>query len=196
MADQNTTSINADANRTSTDVSGDAKKNAPAEPKKADAKKADADPRADADEAEARAREAQQRAHEADAKAREANKTDEQRAADKAWQDADDARAHAAQAGREQRMNPEDGGTPLINARVVAPNTPHDEDSGHHWAQKFGNDPANPAPATGEHVDPDKMTVRLERITPDHPGAPVVTYVHPEMVGDYLRAGWSRAVSV
>ena len=41
-------------------------------------------------------------------------------------------------------------------------------------------------------ADYDGPTVRLTRTTPDKPGEVVTTDVHPDMEGDYLRAGWSR----
>ena len=69
---------------------------------------------------------------------------------------------------------------------VVDPSTP----AGDHFAQKFGNDPANPKLAPG--LDPKDATVRMSRVTPDHPGGPVFTDVHPDMVGDYARAGWNK----
>ena len=67
-------------------------------------------------------------------------------------------------------------------------------DSGHWLAQKFGNDPANPQPGKGEHANPDLKTVEMTRTTPDLPkGQLQRTWVHPEMVGDYMRAGWDRS---
>lgn len=69
---------------------------------------------------------------------------------------------------------------------VVDPSTP----AGDHLAQKFGNDPANPKLAPG--LDPEVATVRMSRVTPDHPEGPVFCDVHPEMVGDYARAGWNK----
>lgn len=67
---------------------------------------------------------------------------------------------------------------------------PADTPAGDHFAQKFGNDPANPKPAPD--LDPDAATVRMSRVTPDHPEGPVFTDVHPDMVGDYARAGWNK----
>jgi hypothetical protein len=66
-----------------------------------------------------------------------------------------------------------------------------DMSAGSHVAQKFGNDPRNPQLAPG--LDPvEGRTVRLSRKTPDHPDL-IYTTVHPDMAGDYERAGWNRA---
>lgn len=71
---------------------------------------------------------------------------------------------------------------------VVDPNT----SAGDHVAQKFGNDPANPALAVG--VDPTANLVKLSRQTPDLPkGTLAYTEVPEKMVGDYVRAGWNVA---
>lgn len=137
--------------------------------------------------AEADARSAEIKAQEAQAKADEAGKSPEQKAADKAKAAADDARAEAAAV----HAAPEPEAVTVDEAKVHAP-VPGDLSAGHHRAQKFGNDPANPAPANGDHADPDLQTVKLTRTSPDA-DAPVTTMVHPEMVGDYLRAGWSKA---
>lgn len=142
------------------------------------------------------AQKAQKAAHDAEVKATETraaaddNRTAEQKKADEAERKADDARAKAEQtrieeAGSIEPMTAEQAKThipaPLLGMPASA-----------HLAQKFGNDPANPQLAPG--LDPDEgATVRLERITPDVQDGPVVVMVHPEMVGDYLRAGWSRA---
>jgi hypothetical protein len=135
-------------------------------------------------------------AHAADVKALDARakaeadaRTPEQKKIDDAAQKADDERAKAEQARTEAR----DGAGPMTaeEAKVHVPASLLDLPAGAHHAQKFGNDPANPQLAPG--LNPDEgATVRLTRITPDVPGGPVVTMVHPEMVGDYLRAGWSR----
>ena len=50
----------------------------------------------------------------------------------------------------------------------------------------------NPAHAPGIPTDDEAQTVKLSHVSADHP-SPVYIMVHPEMVGDYLRAGWSRA---
>jgi len=122
----------------------------------------------------------------ADAETDPARKAEAEKAAREAWQKADDARAKSAEADRNQRGAVEE--TSVADARTVAP-VSGDTPAGAHHAQKFGNDPANPKhdarlPASGD-------TVRLSRKTPDHPEL-VYTDVHPDMVGDYLRAGWNR----
>jgi hypothetical protein len=75
-----------------------------------------------------------------------------------------------------------------LASAVTAPK----QDMGEHTAQKFGNDPENPQPAPGlKDVDKDAL-VELHMTTSDNPDPanPKVTRVHPDMVGDYLRAGW------
>lgn len=139
-------------------------------------------------QADATVRAAEIKALEAEVKVDEAKMTPEQRDAEKARAEADDARA-AAEKARADAAKPQ-GVSTVTDAKVAAPVDP-DMPASHHMAQKFGNDPANPKPATAEHADEDKQTVRLTRITPDSP-EPVTADVHPEMVGDYLRAGWSR----
>lgn len=67
--------------------------------------------------------------------------------------------------------------------------------TGDHLAQRFANAPENPQPAPRLDPNlPEDQKVRLEITDSDHtdPANPKVTYVHPEMVGDYLRAGWRR----
>lgn len=142
------------------------------------------------------AQKADEAAHAADVKAVEARtkaeadaRTPEQKKIDDAAQKADDERAKAEQAKAETAAT----GEPMTaaQAKVFAPADRLDLPAGAHLAQKFGNDPANPQLAPD--LNPDEgATVRLTRITPDVPDGPVVTMVHPEMVGDYLRAGWSK----
>lgn len=74
---------------------------------------------------------------------------------------------------------------------AAAPLVGGDMRAGDHYAQKFGNDPRNPKLAPG--IDPTKASVLLSRKTPDHPEE-VYEIVNTEMVGDYERAGWNRAV--
>jgi hypothetical protein len=105
----------------------------------------------------------------AHAKADKKEKTSEQLAAEEADKKADDARAKAAD------LHP-DKHAPATPAKPV----------------KRGNDPANPAYAPGVPTHDEAQTVRLSHVSADHP-EPVFTMVHPDMVGDYLRAGWSRA---
>lgn len=148
------------------------------------------------DNADKTARDAQAAQAKADEAAAKLNldgtpKSKEQLAAEKLQQDADDKAAKAAEAG----AAPVETVQSMAEAKTLA--VPEDADvaadSGHWRAQKFGNDPANPQPATADHSDPDQMTVQLTRKTPDLPGKLQTTWVHPEMVGDYMRAGWSRA---
>ena len=88
-------------------------------------------------------------------------------------------------------------------AKVLTTVADAEAPAGHHLAQKFGNDPANPKPADGmeTHVADedgklveieDVKTVTLSRKTPDHPDL-VYTTCHEGMVGDMLRAGWNVA---
>lgn len=141
----------------------------------------------DAEKAEQKAVQDRTAAEEARLKIEAKEKTAEQKKADDAAAKADDSRAVAAAARvAETRTDPMTAG----EARMIMAPDPG-MSAGDHMAQKFGNDPANPKPAKDEHADPDLCTVRLTRITPDLP-EPAVTMVHPEMVGDYLRSGWSR----
>jgi hypothetical protein len=121
------------------------------------------------DAAHAEAVKLSQAAAEAHEKADKKVKTPEQVAAEEADKKADDARAKAAE------LHP-DKHAPATPAKPV----------------KRGNDPVDPAYAPGIPTHDEAQTVRLVRTSPDSP-MPVYTMVHPEMVGDYLRAGWSRA---
>jgi len=129
--------------------------------------------------------EANQKFLEAQTKADDSHLTPEQKAANEAAQKADDARAKANEAA---------ASSPVKNATVADVGTlavvDPDTSVGDHYAQKFGNDPANPKLAPG--VKPDQDLVRLSRITPDFPGT-VFCEVPRIMVGDYERAGWNRA---
>lgn len=58
-------------------------------------------------------------------------------------------------------------------------------------AQKMGNDPANPKPAAHIPPDYDGPMVRLTMKTPDLDRLREID-VHPDMAGDYERAGWNR----
>lgn len=122
----------------------------------------------------------------ADAETDPAKKAEANKAAAESAQKADDARAKASDMDRVNREGIEP--TTAVDAHtlgVVDPAIP----AGHHRAQKFGNDPANPP---HDHtLDPRADTVRMSRKTPDHPDL-VYTEVHPDMVGDYARAGWNR----
>jgi len=127
-------------------------------------------------------------AEKARAEVEEENLSDAQRKARKADQKVADLEAEAAQARRE--YTEASGGETTADAKALAAALVSPVMSaGDHYAQKFGNDPENPKLAPGISGDP---TERLQRVTPDSP-TPIYTMVHKEMVGDYLRAGWSLA---
>jgi hypothetical protein len=70
-----------------------------------------------------------------------------------------------------------------------------DEPVMYKWWRLRPNLPLDPAPAKPEHSDPALCTEELRITTPDTGttrGAIVTKRVHPEMVGDYERAGWRR----
>ncbi|AWN47139.1 hypothetical protein DK419_13130 [Methylobacterium terrae] len=144
----------------------------------------------DAEKAAAEANAAQVKADEKAAKAAQAEKSREQLAAERAAQEADDARARAAEAA-ETEGKTETGSATVATAGVLAP-LPGDTDAASPRALKLGNDPANPNPLPDLPEVPDASRVHLTRTTPDVPGGPVEIFVHPNMVGDYLRAGWGR----
>ena len=54
------------------------------------------------------------------------------------------------------------------------------------------NVPSSPVHAPGVPTHDEAQTIKLFHISEDGTST-VHTRVHPEMVGDYLRAGWSRA---
>jgi len=132
---------------------------------------------------------AEAKAFEAQVKAAEASKSPEQRSADQARAAADEARRKAAADDAAANALPDR--MTVVEAKIMAP-VPDDMGAGDHMAQKFRNDPDNPHIYKGDHADPEKATERLRLIAPDHPSGFVTTVVHPEMVGDYLRAGWDR----
>ena len=68
----------------------------------------------------------------------------------------------------------------------------HDMRAGDHYAQRFSNAPANPKPLPGLDPSDEARTVQLQMAISDPPGVRY-TMVHPAMVGDYKRAGWSEA---
>ena len=133
---------------------------------------------------------AEVKAIDAQAKAVDATKSPEQRDAEKARADADTARAKAADDAASANAVPE--AMTVAEAKIIAPVDP-EMGAGDHLAQVFGNTPENPHIAKAEHADPELCTVKLSMIVPDHPLGVRTTIVHPEMVGDYLRAGWSTA---
>ena len=98
----------------------------------------------------------------------------------------DDLRAKAAEekAIESSTQTPHTASEARVLA-VVAPETL----AGDHMAQNFGNDPENPKDAAGLKGD---AKVRMSRVTPDVPNGPVIIEVHPDMVGDYARAGWNK----
>ncbi len=145
----------------------------------------------DVDKAKTEAQAAQAKAIDAQTKADEAKKSDEQKTADKAKADADTARAKAAEA--EMSLTPKEPMT-AVEAKVISPHDlNNDMSAGDHLAQQFSNQPENPQIAKAEHGDPDLCTVKLSMIKADGLGKPVFMMAHPEMVGDYLRAGWAKA---
>ncbi len=144
-------------------------------------------PNSDTEKAKADAMAAQTKAVEMQNRANDSTKTKEQLSADKAKADADNANAKLAQVTAEETAPA--GVSTAEEAKIMAP-IPGDMPADEHMAQKFGNDPANPQPLPGT-TDGDGKTVDLYRITPDSPDR-VTIRVHPDMVGNYLRAGWSR----
>ena len=138
-----------------------------------------------ADKAEEDAVQARIKLDETRRKGADSHLTDEQRTLRTAEQEADDAHAKAVAARRVAgRENPRTVGDARVGA-PVDPNLP----AGHHRAQKFGNDPANPKSYKGEQDDPEKQTTRMTLRSPDT-AEPRETFVHPDMVGNYARAGW------
>jgi hypothetical protein len=128
-------------------------------------------------------------AAEAQAKANEPKKNEEQIEADKLTAEADDAKAKA------DELTPEggaDGDTSVAEAKIVMPvGTDPEMPAGDYRAVKRGNDPANPEYLPGVSQDEKDQTVKLSRVTRDS-AEPIYTWVHPDMVGNYLRAGWGR----
>jgi hypothetical protein len=115
----------------------------------------------------------------------------EQVEANKARQDADDARAELNRLQTDVGpLTPADVHT-IAEAKTLGYGKPEDLPAGSHFAQKFGNDPANPKPAPGLPEQDSAKTVRLSRTTPDS-REKVYSFCHPDMVGDNLRAGWNR----
>lgn len=120
------------------------------------------------------------------------HRTADEKRADELVKKADDARAAAAaQASKDEGTTETVGDTAALDAGNNLPaNQPDDTPAGAVRSSKRGNDPANPEYASGISQDPKDQTVKLTRTTPDSP-EPVVTWVHPDMVGNYIRAGWS-----
>lgn len=155
-----------------------------------------ASPQVGADDA---VRDAEIKAQAAAQAAVDAKMSPEDRDAAKARQEADDVRAKAAADVAEANALP-----PAMNvaeARMLVPAVDPNSaaassemGAGDHLAQKFGNYPENPAPLSAAHADPEQCTVQLYMTVPDHPQGARTTMVHPEMVGDYLRAGWSKSL--
>lgn len=151
-----------------------------------------AETKTDAQKADDKARAEEQKAIEARAAAEREPRTDEEKKADAAEAKADDKRAQAEQAKAEEGANDE-GATTAAQAKGLSALADPDRAIGDHHAQKFSNTPENPQLANGLDADTEGK-VKLVLTTSDTlaAGKPDVAYVHPEMVGDYLRAGWSR----
>ena len=130
----------------------------------------------------------QQEAIDARSEAEAARKSPEEREAEDA--EAKAARARSETVAAEAEKNKVPDAMTVVEARMLVPSA-DDVGAGDHLAQKFGNYPENPAPAKAEHADPALCTVPLHMTVPDSPLGRRTTKVHPEMVGDYLRAGWS-----
>lgn len=128
-------------------------------------------------------------AEKARVEADESKLSPEQKKVRDAEREADDARAKANQAARDAEG--QDAESTVADANVLGYGKHPDLAAGHHLAQKFGNDPANPRPATNMPEVTDNGMVRLYRGTPDSKDL-VYTSCHPDMVGDYMRAGWNR----
>lgn len=147
--------------------------------------------RKDLTKAEAEVSKARVAAEEARFAVEDEERTPAQRKAREAQNKVSDAEARAEEARR--AVHGSGAGHTLADAKAIAaPLRGPGRSAGDHMGQKFGNDPENPKPARGDHADPEKATEKLERVTPDS-ASPIVTWVHPDMVGDYLRAGWTRS---
>jgi hypothetical protein len=133
--------------------------------------------------AEQQAADAQKEAADLQAKADAVELTPAEKKAAAAKQKADDLAAKV----QEQKGNDERSADATLagDVSVIDPKLP----AGDHDAQVFGNVPQNPAPAPG--LDPAVDTVRMVNDKPD--GSQAFADVHPEMTGDYARAGWRLA---
>lgn len=147
------------------------------------------DQTANADKAQNEADKLRMQAEEARVKMEESKKTPEQRKTEELAAKADDARAKAENLRREGGA---DGDTSVADAHVLVPmGTDPEMPAGDYRAVKRGNDPSNPKYAPGVSTADEEQTVKLSRVSRDSK-EPVYTWVHPDMVGDYLRAGWGR----
>lgn len=117
-----------------------------------------------------------------------AKMTPEERAAKDAEREAALAKSQAALDANDPTVTP---GDTVESAKVSVVGIDPEMPASHHMAQKFGNDPANPKPAAHIPDNYDGPTVRLTMDKPDVEGL-VTADVHPDMVGDYMRAGWSK----
>lgn len=124
-----------------------------------------------------------QKAQELQEVADKGDQTPAEKKADEAEQKADDSAAKA----QELDSQSERGGevTTAGEVSVIDPALP----AGDHQAQVFGNVPLNPAPAPG--LTQSVPTVRMVNERSD--GEVATADVHPDMVGDYARAGWRLA---
>jgi hypothetical protein len=151
-----------------------------------------AETKTDAQKADEQARAEEQKALEARAAAERDPRTDEEKKADAAAAKADDKRAEAERLKDEEGANDE-GATTAAQAKGLSAIAEPDRAIGDHHAQKFSHTPENPQLAHGLNPDAEgKVKLVLETSDTLAAGEPNVCYVHPEMVGDYLRAGWSR----
>lgn len=149
------------------------------------------DPKAvDPDKAKSDAQAARVAAVEAQTKAEDAKKSPEQRDAEKAHAEADKAESVAAEADAATIST-----EPMtaIEAKVASPHLTEKMGAADHFAQKFSNDPENPHIGDASHADPALCTVKMTMVKADSMEQPIYTMVHPDMVGDYCRAGWNVA---
>lgn len=132
------------------------------------------------EKAKKKADEAAKAAQEARDKAETQDQTSAEKQAAVAEQKADDLAAKAAEVSGEDERTAEPSKAGDVS--VIDPSLP----AGDHGAQVIGNVPENPAPAPGL-----KETSHLVRMVNEKPdGTKAFADVHPEMVGDYARAGW------
>lgn len=133
--------------------------------------------------AEEQAAEAQIAADEAQAKAAAAELTPAEKKAAAAQQKADDLAAKAKEEGGSDELSAD--ASLAGDVSVIDPKLP----AGDVKAQVKGNVPQNPKPAPG--LKPTDDLVRMVNDKPD--GTQAFADVHPEMTGDYARAGWRIA---
>lgn len=100
--------------------------------------------------------------------------------------------AEKAEADRIEAGANDTAETTAVDAKALSSVQDPERSIGDHYVQTFANTPENPAPAPRLKDVGDEGKVRMELTDSDHPDPanPKVTYVHPDMVGDYRRAGW------